>query len=133
MGQQIVPHREVRSIAKYEEIMSLMISLSLLLNIAVLIPVCAGILMNASWAHKSYGEKTPARGILLSIYIAIALTSVLLFFLSKPEAAAALLFVQIVYKVTTPFTVGSFKNPVVISNLFIAGFHTVTLITLWRN
>ena len=108
-----------------------MISLSLLLNIAVLIPVCLGLATNASWARQSYGEDSPARGILLSIYISIAIASVALLAISIPEAAVALFFVQIVYKVTTPFTVRSIKNPVVISNLFIAGVHILTLITVW--
>ncbi len=107
--------------------MFLMITISLLLNIVVLVPVCAGMVMNAQWARQSDGEKSPARGILLSIYFSITLTSLLLLAVSRPEAAAALLFVQIIYKVTTPFTVGTFKNPVVISNLLIAGFHIVTL------
>lgn len=113
--------------------MSTMIILSLLLNIAVLIPVCAGIMTNASWAQQSYGEATPARGILLSIYLSILVLSGLLLIVSRTEAAAALLLVQIVYKVTTPFTVRSFKNPVVISNLFFAAFHTATIILVWRS
>jgi hypothetical protein len=36
---------------------------------------------------------------------------------------------QIVYKTLTPFTTKTFKNPVVISNLFIAIFHFFTLYT----
>jgi hypothetical protein len=40
---------------------------------------------------------------------------------------AALLSVQIIYKVLTPFTVGTFKNPVVVSNLLIAALHAWTL------
>lgn len=112
--------------------MSLMIILSLLLNIGVLIPVCSGLLANAAWARQSYGESTPARGILLSIYLSITASSIILLIYARPEAIAALLFVQIVYKVTTPFTVRTFRNPVVISNLLIAGFHTVTLILIFR-
>jgi len=110
-----------------------MIVLSLVLNIAVLIPVCAGLLTNAAWVRQSYGDHTPARSILLSIYISILLASSLLLIVSRPEAASALLFVQIVYKITTPFTVRTFKNPVVISNLLIAAFHTATLLTVWRS
>jgi hypothetical protein len=40
---------------------------------------------------------------------------------------APLLLVQVLYKLTTPFTVGSFANPVVISNLVIAALHLTTL------
>jgi hypothetical protein len=37
---------------------------------------------------------------------------------------------QIVYKLLSPFTVKTFKNPVVISNIFIAIFHLVTIYTM---
>jgi hypothetical protein len=43
--------------------MGLMIVLSLLINVAVLVPVCAGLLSNASWTTSAYGEATPARAI----------------------------------------------------------------------
>ena len=32
-------------------------TLSLSLNIAVLIPVCIGLLANAAWTRKAYGER----------------------------------------------------------------------------
>jgi hypothetical protein len=38
--------------------------------------------------------------------------------------------VQVLYKVTSPLMVGTIANPVVVSNLVIAGFHTATLICL---
>jgi hypothetical protein len=110
-----------------------MIALSLALNIAVLVPVCAGIISNAKWARDCYGEHTPARGILLSIYIAIALVSLLLLVVNEPKLVAALLLVQVVYKVATPFTVGKITNPVVVSNLGIAAFHTITLLLIWQS
>ncbi len=47
--------------------MPTLITLSLSLNIAILIPVCIGLLANAAWTRKAYGERSPARGILLSI------------------------------------------------------------------
>ncbi len=109
-----------------------MISLSLLLNIAVLVPVCVGLVTNAKWAIDFYGAVTPARGILMSMYIAIGSTSLLLLFLSEPKLVAALLLVQVVYKLLTPLTVGTLTNPVVLSNLGIAAFHGVTLWTIWQ-
>lgn len=112
--------------------MRLMVVLSLLINVAVLLPVCAGLLTDASWTTSVYGEATPARAILLSIYLAIGLVSVLLLVHREPKAVAALLLVQVLYKFTTPLTVGTLANPVVVSNLIIAGFHTATLICLWR-
>lgn len=109
------------------ETADLMIKLSLLLNILVLIPVCVGIVKNADWVQESYGDSTPARSILLSIYIAILFCSGMLLVYPRNDAVAALLFVQIVYKLTTPLTVGTLRNPVVISNLLIAVFHMITL------
>jgi hypothetical protein len=105
---------------------------SLALNIVVLVPVCLGILTKAGWTISAYGLDTPARGILLSIYIAILICSAGLLVKPLPAMVAALLIVQIAYKVTTPFTVGTVSNPVVVSNLFIAAFHSVTLWSIWR-
>ncbi len=113
--------------------MRLMVVVSLLINVAVLVPVCAGLLADASWTTSAYGEHTPARAILLSIYLAIALVSVLLLVRREPKAVAALLLVQVLYKVATPLTVGTMGNPVVVSNLVVTGFHTATLFLLWRS
>ena len=112
--------------------MQLMVVLSLLINVVVILPVCAGLLMDASWTASAYGEGTPARAILLSVYLAIGMVSVLLLVRLEPKAVAALLLVQVLYKVITPLTVGTLANPVVVSNLVIAGFHTATLICLWQ-
>jgi hypothetical protein len=109
-----------------------MITFSLLLNFVVLVPVCGGLMTNANWARGSYGENTPARGILLSVYIAMGCISLMLLAVRDPRAVAALLLVQVMYKFTTPLTVGKITNPVVISNLGIAAFHVVTLILIWQ-
>ena len=104
-----------------------MLTFSLALNLVVLFPVCTGLLMRGPRMTSVFGEWTPARGILLSIYMAIAVASAAL--LARPDLrmASVLLGLQVVYKVTTPFTVGTVKNPVVISNLVIAATHLVTL------
>lgn len=107
--------------------MQIFIVLSLALNIAVLLPVCYGIVTDAEWARESYGEATPARGILLSIYLSIVLVSTGLLFYREPKYVAALILVQIIYKAITPFAVDTISNPVIISNLLIAAFHSVTL------
>ena len=110
-----------------------MTKLSLLLNIVVLIPVCAGIFSNANWTIVSYGNNTPARSILLSVYLAILVFSIILLLKPDPKMIAALLCVQIIYKFITPFTVGTLSNSVVISNLFIAIFHCFTVFSIWRD
>jgi hypothetical protein len=106
--------------------MRALIIASLGLNIAVLVPVCFGLVTRAGWTLAAYGPETPARGILLSVYLAILLGSVGLLFKPVPAMVAALLLVQIAYKLTTPLTVGTLANPVVVSNLAIAAFHAVT-------
>jgi hypothetical protein len=105
--------------------------LSLLLNIVVLLPVGISLARDAAWTHTAYGEDTPARRILLAIYIAIAVGSALLLVVRDPSAVVALLFVQIIYKVASLFLVGDIRNPVVASNLAIAVFHTATLLWLY--
>lgn len=107
-----------------------MITLSLLINVIVLVPVCIGLIKDANWTKGSYGPATAARGILLSIYLALGIVSAVLLALDEPKLVAAVLLVQVVYKVTTPFTVGTLRNPVVVSNLGIAAFHAVTLVSI---
>ncbi len=107
--------------------MKKMILASLLINVAVLIPVCLSLLLDADWVADVYGAASAARGILLSVYGAILVVSAGLLFTREPMLVAPLLLVQVLYKVTTPFTVGSFANPVVISNLVIVALHLTTL------
>jgi len=109
-----------------------MIILSLLLNIGVLTPVCVSLMVQAGWTQASYGEATPARSILLSIYLSILVASAVMLVIRDPRTIATLLTIQIIYKMSTPFTVGTFHNPVVLSNIGIAGFHIVTLMVIWR-
>jgi uncharacterized membrane protein (DUF441 family) len=106
---------------------------SLLLNIIVLIPVCYGLLSNANGTQDSFGNATPARSILLSVYIAILLCSIILLVKPDPKMILTLLCVQIIYKFTTPFTVGTFTNPVVISNILIAIFHCITVFIIYKD
>jgi hypothetical protein len=110
-----------------------MMRLSLITNVLVLVPVCLGLMLDAGWVSNGWGEVSPARGILLSIYGAILLVSIGLLWTLHPVAVASLLWVQVIYKITTPFTVGSLENPVVISNLVVAVLHTLTLILILRN
>ena len=107
--------------------MKKMILASLIANVAVLIPVCGAMLLDASLVADVLGSASPARGILLSVYGAILVVSTGLLFKREPMLVAPLLLVQVLYKLTTPFTVGSFVNPVVISNLVIAALHLTTL------
>ena len=109
-----------------------MILISLMVNVLVLIPVCIGLMWDLPRISSVYGPYSPARGILLSVYGAILLISIALLFKPLPMLVASLLLVQVIYKLTTPFTVDSFTNPVVISNLLVAMLHLITLYVILR-
>ena len=111
--------------------MKTMIYLSLGLNILVLIPIVVLMAINSPFVDEAWGEFTAARGVLMSIYLSILVVSVFLVFRPAPSFVAALLIVQVVYKLTTPFTVGAFLNPAVISNLAISVLHIATLATIF--
>ncbi|MFM1852691.1 MAG: hypothetical protein RL164_8 [Bacteroidota bacterium] len=104
-----------------------MLSLSLLLNIAVLIPICYLMITNNFRMVKTLGEFNPARGILLAMYTSILIASVYLLYAPDTKYIIALLSIQIVYKLLTPFTVKTIKHPFVISNILIALFHVLTI------
>lgn len=107
-----------------------MVTASLLLNIIVLIPVCITLLVNNKQMAEAAGIFTPARGILLAIYLTILMASTALLFFPDEKFALGLFIMQIVYKVLSPFTVKTIKNPIVISNLFIAAFHLATIYSM---
>ncbi len=110
-----------------------MATASLLLNILVLVPVCLFVMLGGRRTTRVFGEATHARAILLALYLTILAASVALLWIDRPDALATLLAMQVLYKVLTPFTVGTVRHPVVISNLLIAAFHAVTLSTLWAD
>jgi len=105
-----------------------MLKAALLINIGVLVPVIIGLVKRSRWTIEAYGNDSPSRRILLSIYLSILILSLVLFRWPQQDAIVTLLLLQIVYKMTSPFTVRNWRNPVVISNLLIAGFH---LLALW--
>lgn len=112
--------------------MKKMILVSLGINILVLVPVCANLLLAGPHVAEVFGNASPARAILLSIYLAILAVSVWLLFDRRPMLVAPLLLVQVIYKLSTPITVGTVAHPVVISNLLIAAVHAITLVLIWR-
>lgn len=111
--------------------MTAMLSASLVVNIAVLLPVTLGLLFDVGWVRGAFGPKQPGRQILLAIYMAIFFLSAALLFRPDVGVATGLLLAQVIYKVLTPLTVGTLKNPVVVSNLAIAALHVATLFALY--
>lgn len=106
-----------------------MLFVSLIINITVLIPICYFMLTNNTRIVKTLGEFSPARGILFAIYIMILTVSVYLLIFPNKEFIVALLSMQVIYKILTPFTVKTLKHSFVISNILIAIVHTITLST----
>ncbi len=112
--------------------MQTMIYISLTVNILVLVPIVVLMAIKSPLVDHAWGAFTAARGILMSIYLAILLASVLLLFVPVATFVVALLSVQVIYKLTTPLTVGTFKNPVVVSNLVISVVHIATLVSIFN-
>lgn len=113
--------------------MKTIIRISLAVNILVLIPIVFGMAIGSPIIDRAWGEFSESRGILASIYFAILVLSSVLIVKTIPVFVIPLLSTQIIYKLTTPFTVGTIMNPVVISNLGIAVLHLVTLWVIYKN
>ncbi|MEZ4451782.1 MAG: hypothetical protein R3B09_20130 [Nannocystaceae bacterium] len=112
-----------------------MILLSLAVNVLVLIPVLALLVADAPAMTRVFGGDTPSRRLLACVYGAILAVSlallVMIVVVGHPQAAGwaqALLAVQVIYKGASVAAVG-LRNPVIASNLAIAGLHAVTLAT----
>jgi hypothetical protein len=111
--------------------MQTLITISLAVNIVVLIPIVILMIVKSPLVDHAWGTFTAARGILLSMYGTILVLSCALIVMPIPAFVAALLLMQVIYKITTPVTVGSITNPIVISNLVIAALHIGTLAVLF--
>ena len=104
-----------------------LIRFSLFLNIAILIPVCFGILSGQEFVFHGWGMAQPSLYILLSIYCTILLASFYLIIRPNTYLVFSLLSMQFIYKILSPIFVGSWQNPVVLSNLAVAAVHLVSL------
>ena len=116
---------------------SRMLNISTVLNILVLVPVISVILSDINQVERVWGPNQASRQILVSIYIAILIGSIALFFLkdsAKLLIAITIFSMQIIYKFLTAILVSnSLTNPVVLSNLAINGVHILTLYTVFKN
>ena len=110
-----------------------MVTVSLLLNVLVLVPVTWGLLRDATGMSEPFGPDSPARRILVSVYLAILAVSLVLLLIPEGARAAlvpGLLAMQVVYKLITVPLVG-LRNPVVMTNLAIVAVHAATLRSLF--
>lgn len=109
-----------------------MLIAALILNLIVLVPLLLAFGFQPAAIDQIYGPKTDARGILLCLYVAIAVTSAALIFLwltGSPHAknwTQTLLAMQVLYKLMTVYVIG-LHSPVVATNLAIAVFHSIAL------
>jgi len=111
--------------------MPTLMTLSLAVNILVLVPIVVLMSIKSPLVDEACGLFTAARRILFSICFTILSASIVLVNIPVPAFVAALLLMQVVYKITTPVTVGRLQNPVVMSNLLIAAFHSATLVRIF--
>ncbi|QUJ75845.1 hypothetical protein KDD17_12985 [Sulfitobacter albidus] len=113
-----------------------MVIVSHALNVLILIAVVPALWRDAPGTAEAFGPDTPARRILMCVYLAILLTSVVALILAgmghygMALTIGLVLFpMQILYKTATAFAVG-IDNPVVITNLVVVVVHSITLATL---
>ena len=118
-------------------IVNRMVNLSAIINIVVLVPVISVILLNLVQVERVWGENQPSREILVSVYIAILLASIGLYFLKGQTqliVAVTIFSLQIIYKTLTAVLVkDAFFNPVVLSNLAINVVHISTLYLVFKH
>ena len=110
-----------------ENSMKTMIKFSLLLNIAVLIPVCFGIISGQGFVAYGWGTEQPSLYILVSMYCTILFASFYLLIKPNLHFIFSLLTMQVMYKLLTPVLVANLENPVIISNIAVAAVHLVSL------
>jgi hypothetical protein len=110
---------------------------ALVFNVIVLVPVISVLMLGLSPAEDGFGPVTEGRLILTSIYISIAIISLVLIVMHLSQQAwampmsVALFAVQITYKIITVPMVG-LSNPVVITNLVVVAVQVLALSSLWQ-
>jgi hypothetical protein len=113
----------------------MIVTISYFINIIVAGSMALLLMTNHRKMNAVFGDVTPARQILSSIYCAIAVTSMITLIMPQHTIAIALVLFpfQIFYKITTLLTVSSKRNPVIWWNLVIAFIHTVSLYTIYTS
>ncbi len=114
----------------------LMLTFSLLANVAITFAVTFAIWRNSDHIAVVFGPDTPARRILACVYLAIGVASLYALVqlaAGQPDVTRAvaitLMPLQIVYKLMTAISISP-RHPVVAANLCIVALHAVTLLTL---
>lgn len=113
--------------------MEILVTLAHIINIVILVPVCLGLLRKPESMNAVFGTDTTARQILTCMYLTIiVISSYALIDVKQAVAIGTILFpFQIIYKVLSLILIKNKKVPVYWFNLFVAVFHSVTMIVIY--
>ncbi len=108
------------------------VTISHIINVLVAGTMATLLIINVRHMAKVFGEVTPARQILSSLYLAIATASLVALIAPQFSILIALVLfpIQIFYKLSTLITVSNKSNPVIWWNLVISIVHAVSLYTI---
>lgn len=106
---------------------------SCILNVALFAFICFGFYKNTRWVRGLFGPPSPARSALSAIYAAALLFSLVLLTGMFPTFAVPLLLFQVATILAVPVTYRTVRHPVVVTYLFLAIIHTITIVQLWDN
>ena len=110
----------------------IIITISHVINVLVAGLMALLLIIDERHMEKVFGKNTPARQILSSLYMAIAVASLVALVAPQYSIGIALVLfpIQIFYKLSTLITVSSKKNPVIWWNLVISIVHAVSLYSI---
>lgn len=111
----------------------IIITISHIINVLVAGVMSVLLITNERHMEKVFGGNTPARQILSSLYMAIAVASLVALVAPQYSIGVALVLfpIQILYKISTLITVSSKNNPVIWWNLVISIVHVVSLYSIY--
>jgi len=109
------------------------VTVSHLINVLIAGLMAILLMTNERHMKKVFGDDTPARQILSSLYMAIAVASFVALIVPNYSISIALVLfpIQILYKLSTLLTVSSKNNPVIWWNFGISILHAVSLYTIY--
>lgn len=112
--------------------MEILVALAYVINIVILVPVCLGLLRKPESMNAVFGNDTTSRQILTCMYLTIIVISgYALIDFKQAIAIGMILFpFQIIYKLMSLILIKDKKVAVYRFNLFVAAFHSVTMITV---
>lgn len=113
--------------------MEILVVLAHVINIVVLVPVCLGLLRKPESMNAVFGSDTTSRQILTCMYLTIIVISTyaLIDFQQAIVIGMILFPFQIIYKLLSLILIKDKKVAVYKFNLFVAVFHSMTMIVIF--